>query len=92
MGVAARSPQPPQKFGHRPSFIGQLLSRNQVLHKNHGEPPPPPKLQEWFIITPNLLTCNYKHSRLYLTRLSTGVLQDVQRPRGFEKAPIVTCA
>ena len=34
--VVTRSPEPPQKFGHGPSFVGQLRSRNQV------EPPPPP--------------------------------------------------
>ena len=46
MGVAAPrapiggwGPGPPQKFGHRSLFVGQLLSRNQVSQKNQGEPP-----------------------------------------------------
>ena len=30
-------PQPSQKFGHMPLVIGQLLSRNQVLHIDQGE-------------------------------------------------------
>ena len=28
--VGTRSPKLPQKFGHGPKFVGQLLSRNQV--------------------------------------------------------------
>ena len=35
--VGTRSPEPPQKFGHGPLFVGQLLSRNQVSQKNQGE-------------------------------------------------------
>ena len=31
--VGTRSPGPPQKFGHRPLFVGQLLSRKQVSQK-----------------------------------------------------------
>ena len=49
MGVAVprapmvtQSSEPPQKFGHGPKFVGQLLSRNQVSQNNQGEPPPPP--------------------------------------------------
>ena len=31
-------PEPPQKFGYGPKFVGQLLSRNQVSCKtNQGE-------------------------------------------------------
>ena len=37
--VVSRSPEPPQKFGHGPLFVGQLLSRNQVSQNNQGEPP-----------------------------------------------------
>ena len=37
--VVTRSPEPPQKFGHGPLFVGQLLSRNQVSQNNQGEPP-----------------------------------------------------
>ena len=37
--VGTRSPEPPQKFGHGPFFIGQLLSENQVSQKNQVEPP-----------------------------------------------------
>ena len=29
------SPGPPQKFGHLSKFVGQLLSREQVLHDTH---------------------------------------------------------
>ena len=39
--VVTRSPEPPQKFGHGPLFVGQLLSRHQVSQNNQGEPPPP---------------------------------------------------
>ena len=35
-------PEPPQKFGHGPLYVGQLLSRNQVSQNNQGEPLPPP--------------------------------------------------
>ena len=38
--VGTRSPKPPQKFGHGPLFVGQLLSRNQVPQKNRVNPPP----------------------------------------------------
>ena len=37
--VGTRSPGPPQKFGHRPLFVDQLLSPNQISQKNQGEPP-----------------------------------------------------
>ena len=40
--VGTRSPEPPQKFGHGPLFVGQLLSRNQVSQKIRVKPPPPP--------------------------------------------------
>ena len=40
--VVNRSPEPPQKFGNGPYFVGQMLSRNQVLQNNQGQPPPPP--------------------------------------------------
>ena len=33
--VGTQSREPPQKFGHGPLFVGQLLSRNQVSQKNH---------------------------------------------------------
>ena len=36
--VSIRSPEPPQKFGHRPQYVGQLLSPNQISQKNQGEP------------------------------------------------------
>ena len=36
--VVTRSPEPPQKFGHGPKFVGQLLSRNQVSQNKSGDP------------------------------------------------------
>ena len=36
--VGTRSPEAPQKFGHGPYFVGQLLSRNQVLQKIRVNP------------------------------------------------------
>ena len=34
--VGTRSPELPQKFGHGPWFVGQLLFRNQVSQKKLG--------------------------------------------------------
>ena len=40
--ISGWGPGRPQKFGHGPLFVGQLLSRKQVSQKIQAAPPPPP--------------------------------------------------